>query len=122
MAMMVPTRPPAACPNWTTLSPSWWTRSAVMLIPRTGPTAGSTVDRVVTITPQMVMELPHHLAGGAAGDGVAGEEVSVGMGVGPFGCFGWGTRGGIWRLMSLASASVASTRASQPLPKRQKVG
>ena len=88
-----------------------------MLRPSTGPTAGSTVDRVVTMMPQMVMEWPHHLASGAArgGRGFGGAWV-LGLSVAR------GTRGGMERLISLASASVVSTRESQPLPKRQKVG
>src|SRR5213078_3277470 len=85
--MMVPISPPAACANVTTLSPSWWTSSAVMLRPRTGPKTGSTVDSAVMMMPWMVIELPHHLASGRAGV----WSVSVGMGFGPF---GWGgTRG-----------------------------
>src|SRR5437762_3285752 len=69
MARIVPIRPPAACPNVTTLSPSWCTSSAVRLMPKTGPKTGSTVDSAVTMMPWMVIELPHHFGSEAAGGG-----------------------------------------------------
>ena len=40
--------------------------------PRSGPKAGSTVESVVMMTPQIVIDWPHHLVSGAATGGLAG--------------------------------------------------
>src|SRR5512145_2640172 len=79
-----------------------------------GPIVGRTVERVVITAPQIVIEWAHHLVAGTS----AGMSVAFAMGC--FSC-GLGERVGAGgTAMALAVASVRSTRASQPLPKRAK--